>query len=170
MLISFLNSYEQFDDWKLRSTFFQYITDVLGYNNNNNYSSRRPLVDIQEMTSTLLTCIEDGLRDSKEIVVQSAFKCLIRITKQDDITTDPTAGSTTATIPLLNMKHNSLKSLIESVVPFLLHPTTTIRNSSIEFLSILLATMDIGIARSLILPKVVPFLSSGKFIPFRRFI
>ena len=176
MMISFLNSYE-FDDWKLRSTFFQHITDVLrNPTETETDSSGRPLVDAEEMTSTLLPCIEDGLRDSQEIVVESAFQCLIKITKHNTLTTSTTAAAataaaaaataaaaaaatttaaattaaaaaTTAATTLLNTKREALTSLVDSVVPFVLHPIASLRSSAVEFLSEILYQSDIGIAR-----------------------
>ena len=96
------------------------------------------------MTSTLLPFIEDGLRDLHEVVIESAFRCLINITR---VTTTTTYDNTNTT--------KIVVFIIDSVVPFVLHPTTAIRNRSIEFLSLVLHKSDIGLARTVVLPKLV---------------
>ena len=158
--ISFLN---ERDDWKLRSEFFRHITDVLKTSSSTNadadadagtdtgtdtgtteYTNERPLIDALEMTSTLLPFIEDGLRDLHEVVIESAFRCLINITRVTTTTTHDNTNTTKIVV-----------FIIDSVVPFVLHPTTAIRNRSIEFLSLVLHKSDIGLARTVVLPKLV---------------
>ena len=158
--ISFLN---ERDDWKLRSEFFRHITDVLKTSSStttdtdadagtdtgtdtgtNEYTNERPLIDALEMTSTLLPFIEDGLRDLHEVVIESAFRCLINITRVTTTTTHDNTNTTKIVV-----------FIIDSVVPFVLHPTTAIRNRSIEFLSLVLHKSDIGLARTVVLPKLV---------------
>ena len=96
------------------------------------------------MTSTLLPFIEDGLRDLHEVVIESAFRCLINITRVTTTTTHDNTNTTKIVV-----------FIIDSVVPFVLHPTTAIRNRSIEFLSLVLHKSDIGLARTVVLPKLV---------------
>jgi serine/threonine protein kinase len=157
MMISFLN---ERDDWKLRAMFFQHITDVI------TVDDAAAVVNFDAMCRTLLPCIEDGLRDLHEFVVERTFACLTTV-----------VSTLRGTKPFGGSHHDSVAGLLDAVVPFLVHPCGAIQRRAVDFLSKLIVRLSRGASigkydddksghiQTLVLPKLQRFLMGALELP-----
>lgn len=140
LMISFLN---ERDDWKLRAMFFQHITDVI------TFDDAASIVNFNAMCRTLLPCIEDGLRDLNEYVVEKTFFCLNTL-----------ISTIRGAKPFGGSHQDSISVLLDAIAPFLLHPCGSIRCRAVEFFSKLIVRLlkggSIGINKSVNLNNSTP--------------
>ena len=165
MMISFLN---ERDDWKLRAMFFHHITDVI------KVDGAAAVVNFDAMCRTLLPCIEDGLRDLNEFVVERTFACLITL-----------VSTLRGTKPFGGSHYDSVAGLLDVIVPFVVRPCRAIRRHAVIFLARLIVRhligasvgkydddncvscniLPIGHIQTLILPKLRRFLMGALELP-----